>query len=128
MFKFTTNNTLKSRAFQILQNNLPKRIITSKISFKTLFTWYIPRNNSIQNVFSPSTKQNNIYFYSRKSLLLRYNHDVPEVRRHCWKCDSEIDYLSIHCDRKDCGVIQNVFPDNVNYFEILGVGNKINGE
>src|SRR5204862_7550605 len=101
MFKFTTNNILKSCAFQILQNNLPKKTVTSKILFKTLSTWYIPRNNNIQNDFSHSIlRTKHINDYSRKKiLLLRYIHNGPGVHRHCWKCDSEIDYISIHCDR-----------------------------
>jgi hypothetical protein len=125
MFRFIIDNTFKSFAFQKLRNNfipIPKRAVTS---LRSLFiTYNIPRNN-IQNIFSNSilrTRQNNGY------LLLRYNHDMPKVDRHCWKCNSEIDYLSIHCNRKDCGVIQNVFPNDVTYFEILGVGNKINGQ
>ncbi|RIA96340.1 hypothetical protein C1645_707999 [Glomus cerebriforme] len=123
MFKFTINNTLKFYVFQNLRNNfipIPKRIGTSKFLFRSLFIGYIQHNNNIQNV-----KQNNFYL-RKKHLLLRHNHDMPRVHRHCWKCESEIDYLSIHCDRKDCGVIQNVFPNDVTYFEILGVGKKIN--
>ncbi len=92
MFKFISNHTLKSSAFQNLRNNsvsIPKERITSKILFKSLFNGRIlPKNKQIQNVFSNSL---------------------------------------LNCKREDCGVIQNVFPDNVTYFEVLGVGNEIDG-
>ncbi|CAB4494879.1 unnamed protein product [Rhizophagus irregularis] len=123
MFRFITDNTFKSFAFLKLRNNF------TVTSFRSLFIGYnIPHNT--QNNFSNSilrTRQNNGYS-KNKYLLSRYNHDIPKVHRHCWKCSSEIDYLSIHCNRKDCGVIQSVFPNDVTYFEILGAGNKINGQ
>ncbi len=136
MFKFISNHTLKSSAFQNLRNNsvsIPKERITSKILFKSLFNGRIlPKNKQIQNVFSNSLlrnllKQNNNIYSKNKFSSLKYYHDMPKIHRHCWKCDSEVDYLSIHCKREDCGVIQNVFPDNVTYFEVLGVGNEIDG-
>ncbi|CAJ0865502.1 14360_t:CDS:2 [Entrophospora sp. SA101] len=60
---------------------------------------------------------------------LEYNHNhissnSSEVKRHCWKCGSEIDYKSLHCERKDCGVIQKALPANINYFEMLNVVDK----
>ncbi|CAG8616584.1 15174_t:CDS:2 [Acaulospora colombiana] len=44
------------------------------------------------------------------------NHKGP---KRCWKCKSEIDYLSLHCTDKECGVIQKSLPIDVTYFEIL---------
>ncbi|GBC10673.1 hypothetical protein RclHR1_09810007 [Rhizophagus clarus] len=126
MFRFI----IKSFAFQKLRNNIipiPKRTVTS---FSSLFIGYNIQYNNIQNIFSKTilrTRQNNVCS-KNKYLLSRYNHDIPRVHRNCWKCNSEIDYLSIHCNRKDCGVIQNVFPNDVTYFEILGVGKKVNGQ
>ncbi|CAI2189011.1 17562_t:CDS:2, partial [Funneliformis geosporum] len=116
MFKSLTNYTLKIRAFQKFRNNfviISKSRITSKILFKSLFDGRVFSRNSL--------KQNNIYKFS----LLKYYHDIPKVHRNCWKCDSEIDYLSFHCKKEDCGVIQKVFPNDVTYFEILGI--KIDG-
>lgn len=41
----------------------------------------------------------------------------------CWKCDASIPYLSMHCERDDCGVIQRAPEERqVNYFEVLGAG------
>ncbi|CAG8645690.1 10681_t:CDS:2 [Funneliformis caledonium] len=118
MFKSLTN-TLKTCAFQNFRNNfvlISKRRITSKILFNSLL---FDGRNSLRN----SLKQNNIYKFS----LLKYYHEIPKIHRNCWKCDSEIDYFSLHCKKEDCGVIQKVLPNDVTYFETLGIGIKLDG-
>ncbi|RUS16198.1 hypothetical protein BC938DRAFT_476666, partial [Jimgerdemannia flammicorona] len=40
----------------------------------------------------------------------------------CWKCDASIPYLSVHCERDDCGVIQRAPEEEANYFEVLEAG------
>ncbi|CAH1764064.1 2_t:CDS:2 [Entrophospora sp. SA101] len=60
---------------------------------------------------------------------LEYNHNhissnSSKDKRHCWKCGSQIDYKSLHCERKDCGVIQKALPADINYFEMLNIVDK----
>ncbi|CAG8672240.1 5695_t:CDS:1, partial [Acaulospora morrowiae] len=40
-------------------------------------------------------------------------------QKKCWKCNSEINYLSLSCINKECGVIQKPLPNDVTYFELL---------
>nr|CAG8523682.1 13108_t:CDS:2 [Entrophospora candida] len=60
---------------------------------------------------------------------LEYNHNhissnSSKDKKHCWKCGSQIDYKSLHCERKDCGVIQKALPADINYFEMLNIVDK----
>ncbi|CAG8499595.1 2852_t:CDS:2 [Ambispora leptoticha] len=54
--------------------------------------------------------------------------NISTQRRHCWKCDSEIDYSSLLCNREECGAIQQGLPNDVTYFDLLGMGVSRQGD
>ncbi|CAG8450398.1 9276_t:CDS:2 [Diversispora eburnea] len=61
--------------------------------------------------------QNEKSVFLREFIAIHNNTGI----KHCWKCNSEIDFRSPRCDNKECGVIQEPLSEDLSYFEVLRV-------
>ncbi|CAG8465229.1 4204_t:CDS:2 [Ambispora gerdemannii] len=86
-------------------------------------------NNIKKNIALEEHSKRYIHLHQHQSLPRHfYTSTIPHLpefstqKRHCWKCDSEIDYSSLYCNRDGCGVVQPGLPNDVTYFDLFGMG------